>query len=161
MMNLYSREEYVERRKMLRWFLDQVNTEDMRSSETDEMIGFVIDQLGLSFSDLEIICISPDSYNIAAFEDEEEKWVFYYQFLSAMNFEKNLSAKESEICRLIASKLEMEENFVNALLTILPQYIRRKIPDTVIKHSVGAIKKSMVAAAMVVPIGYVIGMSYS
>lgn len=160
MMNLYSRQEYVERRRMLRWFLDHVNDENMHSSETDEMVCFITERLGLNFNDLEIVCMEPYSYQTDTFQNEEERWIFYYQFLSAMNFEKNLSQKESEICKLIASKLEMEEGFVNALMSILPQYIRRKIPISVVRHSVGAIKKSFVVGAMIVPIGYVIGAAY-
>lgn len=160
MMNLFSREEYIERRKMLRWFIEQFDLYD-EDRAVDEMIGFVTERLGLSYNDIAMISSNPDSYAPPMLEEEEEKWLFYYKFLSAMDVHRNLSPKEKEICKVIARKLEMQDNFSNALISVLPQYIRRNLPESVVKYSFGAIKKSMVAAAMMVPLGYVIGTSYS
>lgn len=159
MMNLFSREEYIERRKMLLWFLEQFDSNGQDRS-VDEMIGFVTDRLGLSYNDLSIITSDPENYRIPLMTDEEEKWIFFYRFLTAMDIGKNFSVKEKEICRVIAKKLEMHDRFSKALISILPQYIRRKLPESIVKYSFGAIKKSMVAAAMLVPLGYVIGTSY-
>lgn len=159
-MNLFSREEYVERRKILLWFLENLS-EDIHNREVDEMIGFVTERLGLSYNDLEIIGLYPHIYVLPEFKTEDEKLLFYFKFLSAMGIERNMSTKEVEICKVIADQLEIEANFAMALISILPQYIRKKIPYNIVKFSLGSIKRSMVAVALFVPLGYLIGTTYA
>lgn len=145
---------------MLRWFLDQTD-DDQYDEVQNEMIYFVTEKLGLTLNDLEQVCEEPDFFRTEDFVNEEEKWIFYYRFLSAMNIGTQMSAKETEICKIIASRLDMHSGFVKALMTIIPQYIRKRIPENMIKYSFGAVKKSMVAAALMVPVGVAMSSYYA
>nr|WP_321410958.1 hypothetical protein [uncultured Carboxylicivirga sp.] len=101
--------------------LKMANTDNKLTAAENMWLGFVTVSMGIKPSELDDIKANLDKFNFQSPSTEKERFFMFFRVIQLMKVDLNIDEKELEMCRNLGSRLNINKEKVDAVLSFVKE----------------------------------------
>ncbi|MCU4165925.1 hypothetical protein [Carboxylicivirga caseinilyticus] len=101
--------------------IKMANADNKLTAAENMWLGFVTVSMGIKPSELDEIKVNLDKFNFQSPSTEKERFFLFFRVIQLMKVDLNIDEKELEMCRNLGSRLNINKEKVDSVLSFVKE----------------------------------------